>query len=56
MAELLQRAGGAFGFAGIADLAAVVDDFVGVLDPPVFGDDFHEVLFDGLRGIAASEA
>ena len=38
VAELFQWAGGAFGFAGFADLAAVVDDFVGVLNPAVFGD------------------
>ena len=33
-----------------------MDDFVGVLNPPVFGDDFHQVLLYGLRGFAASEA
>jgi len=56
VAELFQGAGGAFGFAGFADLAAVVDEFVGELDPAVLGDDFHQVLFDGLRGVAAGEA
>ena len=49
VAELFEGAGGAFGFAGFADLAAVVDEFVGELDPAVVGDDFHQVLFDGLR-------
>jgi len=56
VAKLLQGAGGAFGFAGFADLAAVVDEFVGELDPAVLGDYFHEVLLDCLRGFAACEA
>jgi len=29
---------------------------VGELDPAVFGDDFHQVLFYGLRGFAAGQA
>lgn len=53
VAELFQGAGGAFGFAGFADLAPVVDEFVGELDPAVLGDYFHQVLFYCLRSIAA---
>lgn len=37
----------ALGFAGDADLAAVVDELVGELDPTAFGDDGLEVLLDG---------
>jgi len=33
-----------------------VDEFVGELDPAVFGDDLHQVLLDDLRGFATGEA
>ena len=46
VAELFQRAIGAAGLAGYADLAAVVDEFVGELDPAVAWDDLLEVLLD----------
>src|SRR5580698_6144254 len=48
-ADGFEGAVGAFGFAGDADLAAVVDDFVGVGDPVVFGDDLDQVLLDLFR-------
>ena len=43
---MLEGAVGAAGFAGDADLAAVVNEFVGELDPAVAGDDLLQVLFD----------
>ena len=46
VAEVLEGAVGAAGFAGDADLAAVVNEFVGELDPAVAGDDLLQVLFD----------
>jgi len=56
VAEGFEGACGALGLARVADLAAVMDDFVGVLNPAVVGDDLHQVLLDGLRGFAAGEA
>ncbi len=46
------------GFAGDADLAAVVDELVGELDPVVFRDYFLEVFFyvDGVGGLGEIEA
>ena len=43
---MFQGAAFALGLAGDADLAAVVDELVGELDPAVLWDDAHEVLFD----------
>ena len=34
-------------------LATVVDEFVGELNPAIFEDHFHEVLFYGCGGFAA---
>ena len=45
VAEVFEGAVGAARFAGDADLTAVVDEFVGELDPPVAGDYFLQVLF-----------
>ena len=46
MAELLEVAAVAFGFAGDADLAAVVDELVGEVDPAGLGNDPHQFLLD----------
>ncbi len=58
VAELLQCAIHTTGFAGDADLAAVVDEFVGKLDPVVFWDYFLEIFFyvDGVVGFGEFEA
>lgn len=46
----------AFGFAGFAEGAAVVDELVGELDPVAVGDDFHEFLLDLGGGVGFGEA
>ncbi len=58
VAELFQGAIHAAGLAGDADLAAVVDEFVGELDPVILWDDFLEVLFyvHGVGGLGEFEA
>src|SRR6185437_3553609 len=43
-------------FSGDADLATVVDEFVGELDPMVAGDDLHQVLLDLLWVFGLGEA
>lgn len=50
VAEVFEGAAFALRFARDADLATVVDELVGELNPAVFGDDLFEVLldFDGL--------
>ena len=57
VAQLLQRAIHAAGLAGDADLAAVVDEFVGELDPAVFWNYFLKVFFyvDGVGGLGEIE-
>ena len=56
MAELLEVAAVAFGFAGFADLAAVMDELVGEGDPAVLGNDLHQFLLDFLRRVAFGQA
>jgi hypothetical protein len=58
VAQLFQRAINTAGLASDADLAAVVDEFVGELDPAVFWDDLLEVFFnvDGVGGLGEIEA
>lgn len=58
VAELLQRAIHTAGLAGDADLAAVVDEFMGKLDPVVFWNYFLEVFFyvDRVGGLCEFEA
>lgn len=58
VAEVLEGAALALGLAGYADLAAVVDELVGELNPAIFGDDFFEVLldFDGVGVCGEFEA
>ena len=58
VAELLQCAIHTAGLAGDADLAAVVDDFVGKLDPVIFWNYFLEVFFyvDRVGGLGEVEA
>ena len=56
MAKLLEIALIAFGFAGDADLAAVVDDLVGEIDPAVLGDNLHQFLLHFLGCVAFGEA
>lgn len=58
VAELFQGAIHTAGHAGNADLAAVVDEFMGELDPVVLWDDFLEVFFyvDGVGGLGEFEA
>lgn len=41
VAELFEVAAVAFRFAGFADLAAVVNNLVGEVDPAVLRDDLH---------------
>ena len=55
MADLLKIAAVAFGFAGVADLAAVVDDLVREIDPTTLGNDPHQLLLDLLGRIALSQ-
>lgn len=52
MAELLQVAAIAFGLAGFAHLAAVVDELVREIDPAALRDDPHQFLLDFLGRIA----
>lgn len=58
VAEWFQGAIDAPRFAREADLAAVVDEFVGELDPAVLRDEFLEVFFDlyGVGGFGELEA
>jgi len=50
--ELFEVALVAFGFACDADLAAVVDDLVGEVDPAVLGNYLHQFLFYFLGRVA----
>ena len=43
---MLERAAFALGFAGDADLAAVMDELVAELNPAGFWDDLFEILLD----------
>ena len=53
VAKLLEVAAVALGFAGFADLAAVMDDLVGEVDPAVLRqNDLHQLLLDFLRRFA----
>lgn len=56
MAQLFETAAIAFGLAGVADLAAMVDELVGEGDPMVLGQDAHEFLLDFLGCIPFGEA
>ena len=56
MAELLEVAAAAFGFAGVADLAAVMDELMREGDPVILGNDLHQFLFDFLRRVAFGNA
>jgi len=56
MAKLLQVAVVAFGFSRVANLAAVMDDLVGEVDPAVLRDDFHQFLLDLWSGFAFGQA
>src|ERR1039458_5583060 len=55
MAKLFQVAAVAFGFAGVADLAAMVDDLVGEIDPPLLSHDPHQLPLDLLRCVAVGQ-
>lgn len=54
--EGFQRAVDAARFAGNADLAPVMDHFVGELDPVVARDDLHQLLLDFLGFFGFCEA
>ena len=56
MAELLQVATVAFGFAGYANLTTVMDELVGKGDPAVLGNDPHQFLLDFFGRIAFGQA
>ena len=58
VAEVFQRAIHTSGLTGYADLAAVVDEFVGELDPAVLWNDFLEVFFylNGVGGFGEFKA
>lgn len=56
MAELFEVTAVAFGLAGIADLAAMVDELVGEVDPAAWGDDPHQFLLDFLGRVAFGQA
>ena len=51
VAELLEVAAVAFGLAGVADLAAMMDQLVREGDPAVLWDDAHQVLLDFGSGV-----
>ena len=55
VAELLEVAAVAFGFSGIADLTAVVDELVGEVDPATLREDAHQLLLDFLGCVALGE-
>lgn len=46
MAELLEVAAIALGFARVADLASVVDELVGESDPAILRENLHQLLFN----------
>lgn len=56
VAKGFQRAVDAARFAGDADLAPVMDHFVGELDPVVARDDLHQLLLDFLGFVGFCEA
>jgi len=56
VAELLEVAAVAFGLAGVADLAAVVDELMGEGDPAVLRNHLHQFLLDFLGRVAFGEA
>ena len=56
MAELFQVAAVAFGFAGLADLAAMVYDLVREIDPAALRNGPHQLLLNPLRCVAFGEA
>lgn len=51
-AQLFEVAAIALGFAGIANLSAMVDDLVREGDPVILGNDLHQLLLDLLGGVA----
>jgi len=53
--EGLEVAAVALGLAGVADLAAVMDDLVREADPAVVRQDLHQLLLDLLRSVAFGE-
>ena len=46
MAELLEVAAVALGFARVADLASVVDELVREGDPAILRENLHQLLFN----------
>ena len=56
VAELFEVAAVAFGFAGGADLSAVMDELVGEGDPAVLRNDPHQFLLDFLGRIAFGQS
>lgn len=58
VAEGFEGAVGAAGFSGDANLSAMMDQFVGELDPVVTRDDLHELLLDflGVSRLGETEA
>ena len=52
VAELLEVAAVALGLAGVADLAAMVDELVREGDPTILRDDLHQLLLDFFGGVA----
>ena len=55
-AKLLQAATVALGFAGLADLAAVVDDLVGEVDPASLRQNTHQLQLDLFRRLGFGQA
>jgi hypothetical protein len=56
VAELLEVAAVALGLAGVADLAAMVDELVGEGDPAILRENLHQFLLDFFGCIALGEA
>jgi len=54
--ELLEIASVAFGFAGDANLAAMVDELVGEGNPAILRDDAHQFLLDFWRCVTLGQA
>src|SRR6266700_7553048 len=55
VADVFQRTLGAFWFAGDAESSSVMDDLVGIINPFVLRDDFHQVLLNTLWFFTASQ-